>query len=93
VIKHPEDTIRIKNTFKDENKALFDPDTQVVKIYDPAKSLKATISNPTKVSLGVFYIEYDIPSDATEGEWVAKWKAVKGTYKETEPFYFNVEAD
>lgn len=90
MIKHRTDSITIEVTFEDENNTKFDPDSQEHKIFDPEGTEKVTLI-PTKQSLGVFRVTYSIPADAAFGDWVLISKGVKGTYVESEPFYFTVQ--
>lgn len=90
-MKYRGDSITIRNTIKDENGNLMDPDSHSIKIFDPTGTQSGSeITNPTQESLGVFRITFDIPLNAAFGSWNVQWRAVKGTYVETEIFYFAV---
>jgi len=90
VIKQRGDGVTLEAEFRDENGNLFDPDSQEVKVYDPNGALQAS-PVPVKQSLGIWRIVFTLPEDAVTGIWGVSWKAVKGTYPETEPYSFIVE--
>jgi len=95
MIKNRGDSYGRKCTFTDEDGAPLIPDSQEVTIYDPGGNLKATLIYPTDITLvsGTTYkFYYNIPADATFGDWKGYWKAIKGTKQETEAFIFTVEA-
>mgnify|MGYP000055858391 FL=1 len=85
------ETVRIKATIKDFSGNLFDPDSQEIKIYDPSNTLKETNTSPTKESVGVYYIDYNIPSDSNTGVWYVEWKVVKSDKTGKERYYFEVQ--
>ena len=73
------ETIRITNTFTDSDDALYDPDSIELKIYNPTSALYAVVTTGageiTKISLGVWAYDFDIPDDALSGWWISKWTA------------------
>jgi len=74
------ETIRISNTFTDEDDVLYDPDTIELRIYSPAGALYAVVTKGggeiLQVSTGVWMYDFGIPDDAIAGWWLTKWIAV-----------------
>ncbi len=90
-VKNPGDTFGLKATFTGEDGSLLDPDSQEIKIYDSSGNLMDTITDPSKVSTGVWKFYWNLPDAGPLGEWKVTWKAVSGTYTEREHFYFEVK--
>jgi uncharacterized protein YfaS (alpha-2-macroglobulin family) len=91
----PGSTIRFTNTLTDfDQKKLFDPDSQEINFFDPAGTLKATLTeaDTTRISLGVFRLYYTIPDDAMAGYWRLEWKAVSGDLPSKHRVTFEVAA-
>jgi hypothetical protein len=74
------ETIRLTNTFRDEEGTLYDPYSIELKIYNPASALYASVNvavdGITKISTGVWAYDFSIPDDAATGWWIVKWTAV-----------------
>ncbi len=74
------ETIRLTNTFRDEQDELYDPYSIELKIYNPASELYASVNinvdEITKISTGVWAYDFGIPADASTGWWIVKWTAV-----------------
>lgn len=72
-------TLRLDNTFKDLDDALYDPTTLSLSITDPEGTVKKTVTYAAneikRTSVGVFYYDYDIPATGVSGYWVASWDA------------------
>lgn len=66
-----EDTVELRINVKDKDGNLVDPSALTLYIYNPSETLKSTvvISSLTHESLGVYYYNYSIPSDAIYGDW------------------------
>lgn len=79
------ETKRFQFTFKDVNDAVYDPTTQAITIYDPTGELINTYDegDVTYVSAGVYYIDYDIPSDAEYGRWQCRWSGTRASITAT----------
>jgi len=85
--------VRFGNTITDfDQTTLIDPDTHEIKIYDSRSVLKDTITNPTRLSLGVFQFYYTIPEDGEPGTWRMEWKVTKNTLPSRGRFEFPVAA-
>ncbi len=86
-------TTRIRNTMTDyDGKTPLTPDNQEIKIYDSAGVLKHTTTNPTLDSIGIYHVDYTIPSDAKPGNWRVIWKVEKAGKPTIGVFTFNVTA-
>ena len=70
------ETIRFKVTVKDFDGNLADVSSNTVKIYSPSGELKQTFSSATRVSTGVYYVDYTLPTDADVGVWKCVWTVV-----------------
>ena len=88
------ETIRITNTFTDIEDVLYDPDSIELKIYNPTSALydvvNVGVSEITRISIGVWAYDFDIPDDALSGWWIAKWTAVIGTQTDVAKSQFKV---
>jgi|Deesub1362B_J571_1020462.scaffolds.fasta_scaffold00148_33 uncharacterized protein YfaS (alpha-2-macroglobulin family) len=62
----------------DEDDNLVDPDSATYKIVDSAGNT-VDDGNMTKQATGVYRAEYDIPSEANQGEWYSECTAVLGS--------------
>jgi uncharacterized protein YfaS (alpha-2-macroglobulin family) len=87
---YPNETVSKSITFRDKDNALLDPDTTTVDIIDPNNT---TIANPSlsQISTGIYEMNYNIPLDATLGQWKVVITANKGTYRSIALGYFSVE--
>jgi hypothetical protein len=91
------ESIRLDSTYTDADDAAFDPVTIELKIYEPDGTLKATVTYALgeiiKSATGIYYYDYDIPSDADLGWWISRWTATatdfsdvtKGQFKVVDP--------
>ena len=84
------ETVEIQNTITDKYGTLVNPDTQSIEIYDPLGTLKDTITTPTKVSDGVYFIDYTIPTAGPDGTWKLIWKITYSSDIGIEAFTFPV---
>lgn len=86
------DTKRLKVTFTDVDDAVFDPDSSTLTIYDPDGTTNTTkaLADFTRVSEGIYYYDFAVPSDATYGMWVATWAGTSGSFVCTGMESFNV---
>ncbi|MCW4048049.1 MAG: hypothetical protein NWE99_10915 [Candidatus Bathyarchaeota archaeon] len=75
------ETISKQYTFTDKNGALLDPDNIIIKIIDPSGVTAAT-PTLTRISEGVYELNYTLASDAAKGLWVIFLTATKGTNTE-----------
>ncbi len=83
----PGETVSLKATYMDVDGKIVDPSETHVYIYDPMGNEVAS-DTPTKVEDGIYRYNYDLPDDAMEGDWYAKFTGtVTGMHViETEPF-------
>jgi len=84
-------TIRIRNTITDFDGNPLDPDSHSVRIYDSNGNLKAEFTAPVKDNVGVYHVDYTVPSDAEAGSWKAVWEIDRGGQKAVEVLRFAVE--
>ena len=74
------ETIGITNTFRNQDGELYDPDSITLDIYDPRDALYGSViigtGEITKLSLGVWAYDFNIPDDAATGWWIVKWTAL-----------------
>ena len=85
-------TIRVKTTIKDFDGNLLDPDSQEVRIYDSkGNEVSGSPFSPTKVSEGVYFVDYVLSEDAEEGTWKVVWKIVKSNKPSIGILTFDVE--
>ena len=85
--------IRASEIYDWDEATLTDPDSNEVKIYDPAGTLLTTITTGfEQVGTGDWRLFYSVASDATPGKYRATWKAVKGAYTTREEAYFIVKS-
>jgi uncharacterized protein YfaS (alpha-2-macroglobulin family) len=84
---HQGQTVSRRYQFKDKNGALFDPNSASVKIYNPSGVLVTTVSL-TKITVGVYELNYNLAEDAPIGVWILFLLATKGIYveKRDDPF-------
>ena len=79
---------KLQATWKDFDRVTYlVPDSQEVKVYDPNGTLKATITNPTLVGSGVYYITYSTSSTDSEGMWKVVWKVTKDSLSSVKVYY------
>lgn len=76
------ETKRFKATFTDTVTGNFDPSASTLKIYDPDGNLAETydLADLSRVSEGVYYVDYTFPSDGEFGRWFASWTGTNGTF-------------
>jgi len=88
------ETIQITNTYTDEDDVLYDPDSVELKIYDPSGALYSVVNigvgEVTKISLGVWAYDFDIPDDGLTGWWIVKWTGVIGDQTDVAKSQFRV---
>lgn len=82
---YPGSIKRIQATFTTEAEAKYDPDSQTLKFYDSIGALIATKTQADCVrsELGIWYIDYTVPTTAVTGRWTCEWTATvtgKGDY-------------
>jgi len=79
-------SIRINIEVTDFKEALTDPSMQILKIYDPAGTLKATKNqgDPGYIrdSQGKYHYDFPTASDAVKGIWSIEWDATIGDLPE-----------
>lgn len=86
------ETITLKATVKDTDRALANPTTSItVTVKDPAGTTKVDAQAMTNDSTGKYHYDYAIPSDATAGEWDVEVTASSGK-PSIERHAFTVEA-
>jgi hypothetical protein len=84
-------TRRFTNTVTDHDGALIDPDSHVIQFLQPDGTQEGTdYTTPTKVSLGVFYQDLEVPTDAPREQWTVKWIVTVGTQDWEEIYRFRV---
>jgi len=83
--------IRIRNEVRDWDGSLVNPASHDIKIYDPDNVEKYSLTTPVNPSIGVFYFDYQIPSDAKEGLWKCVWTVGLGGYSFKEVLEFLVK--
>ena len=71
--------VRFKVTIKDEDADALDPDSQSVKLYDPSGTERDSETSPTQSAAGVYYVEVDISTSGTKGNWKLVWTVTVGT--------------
>jgi len=83
----PGETVSLKATYMNVEGKIVDPSGTHVYIYDPDGNEVAS-DTPTKVEDGIYRYNYDLPEDASKGDWCAKFTGiVTGMHViETEPF-------
>jgi len=83
---------RIQGTFTDENGTLYDPSAASIKIYSSAGVLIVTKTKAdcTKVDLGIWYLDYPIPTAGPTGRWTVSWINTVATKDYAYPFAFIV---
>ena len=82
-------TIKLTHTFYDFNGNVVDPSTHEIVIYDPDGNQLHSSTSPIKEG-NSYYIPYNIPEDAEEGDYKAVWKAELGSLKWVERIFFSV---
>lgn len=82
------ETVPLKITLKDEDGALYDPDSHSITYYNEAGTLKATDAAPTQVDPGIYLSTACVP-DST-GIWRAVSDAVKSGGHSIETLKFEV---
>jgi|SaaInl8_200m_RNA_FD_contig_21_303227_length_939_multi_4_in_0_out_0_2 hypothetical protein len=74
------ETIRIQVTLLDYDGTVYDPDSQAVGLYKPDGVQQGSDDvSPTKVSTGIYYTDWDIPSAGPLGTWRVKWSATESS--------------
>ena len=89
-VYYPGETISKYIYFKDKDNNPLDPDNITVEIYDSTGKLQGT-TTLTKVEVGKYELNYNIPVNATEGTWYILVSASKGSFANKEKVYFDVE--
>jgi len=85
-------TVKITVTHRDFDGSLFDPDTQDNRIYDPSDVERDQETNPTKLSVGIYYYYHTLAEAAEVGTWRVKCKGVESTFVAKEDKTFKVVA-
>jgi len=92
---YPGETISIRITTRDVNKELMDLDQDYPKIsiYDPNGSQYGSTSSATRVSLGTYEFDWNVPLSYSYlyGTWIFKIEAKKGSYVKKKKMSFLVE--
>ncbi|MEM2272529.1 MAG: hypothetical protein QXP56_07685 [Archaeoglobaceae archaeon] len=83
------ETVSLYIYFRDENKALFDPDIVEAKIYKPNGSLAENLT-VSRIEVGKYSVSYTFPDDADLGDWFIIVKAGKGSFVEKEKIIITV---
>lgn len=88
------DTIRINNIYSDIDDIVYDPETIELRIYDPTGSLNSTVtyaaSEIIRSDEGIYYYDFDIPTDAIIGSWITKWIGIAGGFSDVSKNQFSV---
>jgi len=84
--------IRITNTIKDFDGSTLDPDSHLIRLYDPVGSQVGTTETSPSGSGGVYYQDFTITADGVEGEWMVKWKITESGKISIEKIRFRVVA-
>ncbi len=89
-VYYPTETVSRYIYFKDKDGTAVNPATKTCTIKDPSGATKAT---PTlaEIETGKWEMNYNLPADATRGDWTIEIEATIGTYKGIKKFYFEVE--
>lgn len=96
------ESVKIGNTFTDEDDAAYDPDTVSLTIYDAAGTSIETVtyaaSEITKSATGVYYYDHTISATSTvQGYWMGLWTvtvtATSQVDKSEEQFYVRSAAE
>ena len=77
-IYHQGETFRQKAHVTDASSSLIDPDTIVITIIDSENTKKVDAQAMTKDTIGKYYYDHLISTDATLSMWTTEIKAVKG---------------
>ena len=84
-----DDTVRVQAIIKDFDGALYDPDENIVVVYDPVGTNMGSLTAAAAGS-GTYTADYIIPGAGTAGMWKISWKALSGSYPARETIYFLV---
>ena len=88
------DTIRINNIYTDISDAAYDPTTIELKIYDPTGSVNKTVtyaaSEIIRSAEGIYYYDFDIPTDAIIGSWIIKFIGVSSGFNDVSKDQFSI---
>ena len=85
-------TIRITNTIKDFDGTAITPTSQLITIKDPGGATQDTSTTPTETSTGVYYYNYETPTNGTVGTWTVEWKVTYGLFDSIERATFTLAA-
>lgn len=83
-------TVRFKATFKDIEGNIATVTSARVTIIDSDGSTQVDDAVGTKEATGIYYYDYDIPSDGPAGNWLAYWEGTVGSFKAKQETEFNV---
>ena len=88
-------TVARQYTFTDLNNAVYDPDTITITIKDANDATAASQSkaNLTRISTGIYQMQYNIPSNGALGVWTITVNATStaSSLNSTQVFDFNVQ--
>ena len=86
------DRITFEATFRDSDGGLYNPDSIVLNIYDPANGLDCcfTDGDMTHPSTGLYQMQYDIPENGLPGSWRVVWVGTLSGGNKSEKMAFTV---
>ena len=84
----------VQATFTDKDDVVYDPDSQVIKFYDSTETLieSFTQANVTRISEGIYFIDYEVPDASETGRWTCEWTAVVSSESYEYNFAFEVRS-
>jgi hypothetical protein len=87
------ETIRYKCQFKDFDDTIIQPTTHTITVTNPSGSTVHSDSSPTWDSENqLYYTDFTIPADGSEGNYKIVWKATYGSNTWVTRREFAVEA-
>lgn len=84
-------TVRFKATFKDIEGNVATVSSARITLIDANDSTPVEDASGTKEATGIYYYDYDIPSDGPAGNWLALWEGTVGSFKAKQETEFNVK--
>ena len=67
------DRITVEARIEDKDHNLVDPANQIITLYDVSGTSRASSSSPDRTSIGMYTVDFDIPSDGVLGNWEVRW--------------------
>ena len=86
------ETFQVKNTTKDFNGDVLEPDSHSIQLYKPDGTAQGSAETSPSGSTGVYTQKLTIPTAGPAGEWYVDWTFIESGEKTPRMIRFKVTA-